>query len=102
GSSKASSTPSGTSSHHGPGSTAGAVSVPGPNRKEAHAVKETIAKLVDLQRVDHKAQDLKKKREDLALGLVDAQKGVEAAKVVVEAAHKALLEARSHVHRKEL
>jgi predicted nucleic acid-binding Zn-ribbon protein len=65
-------------------------------------VKETIAKLVELQKADHHAADLKKRKEDLDSGLSGAKKGVEAAKTALDAAHKALLESKSHVHRKEM
>lgn len=65
-------------------------------------MKETIGKLVELQRVDHLVAQLKKKKEELDGGLVGAKKGVETAKSVVEQAHKALLEAKAHVHRKEM
>ncbi len=65
-------------------------------------MKETIAKLVELQKVDHRVVDLKKRRDDLDGGLVGAKKGVEAAKAALDAAHKVLQEAKSHVHRKEM
>jgi predicted nucleic acid-binding Zn-ribbon protein len=65
-------------------------------------VKETIGKLVELQRVDHLVASLKKKKDDLDGGLVGAKKGVETAKAALELAHKALLESKSHVHRKEM
>lgn len=65
-------------------------------------MKETIAKLVELQRADKQIVDLKKRRDDMDGSLAGAKKGVEAARVALEAAHKVLLEARSHVHRKEM
>ena len=65
-------------------------------------MRETIAKLVDLQKVDHLVIQLKKKKDDLDGGLVSSKKGVEAAKQALENAHKALLEAKSVVHRKEM
>jgi uncharacterized protein len=65
-------------------------------------VKETIAKLVDLQKLDHRAVELKKRKDELEGGLAGAKKGLETAKTGVDAAHKALQEAKSHVHRKEL
>jgi len=65
-------------------------------------VKETISKLVELQKVDHLVALLKKRKDDLDGGLVGARKGVETAKAAVEVAHKALLESKSHVHRKEM
>jgi predicted nucleic acid-binding Zn-ribbon protein len=66
------------------------------------SVKETIAKLVDLQRVDHRVIELMKKKDELSAGLSGAKKGVEAAKASLDAAHRALQEAKAHVHRKEL
>lgn len=63
---------------------------------------ETIGKLVELQKVDHLVAQLLKKKTDLDGGLVGAKKGVEAAKAALEVAHKALLESKSHVHRKEM
>ena len=65
-------------------------------------MKETIAKLVELQRADKLVVDLKRRREEMDGSLAGARKAVEAARVVLEAAHKALLEAKSHVHRKEM
>ena len=65
-------------------------------------MKETIAKLVDLQKVDHRVIQLKKRKDELDGGLVASKKGVNAAKVVLEHAHKALLEAKALVHRKEM
>jgi predicted nucleic acid-binding Zn-ribbon protein len=65
-------------------------------------VKETIAKLVELQRADKLVVDLKKRRDDMDGSLAGAKKTVEAARVTLEEAHKALLEAKSHVHRKEM
>ena len=65
-------------------------------------VKETIAKLVDLQKVDHRVIVLKKQKDDLDGGLVGAKKGAESAKLALDAAHKAMQEAKSHVHRKEM
>jgi len=65
-------------------------------------VKETITKLVELQKVDHRIVDLKKRKDELDGGLVGAKKGVDAAKAALEVAHKALQESKSHVHRKEM
>jgi predicted nucleic acid-binding Zn-ribbon protein len=65
-------------------------------------LKETISKLIDLQKADHLVAELKKRKDDLDSGLSGARKGVETAKAAVEAAHKALLESKSHVHRKEM
>jgi predicted nucleic acid-binding Zn-ribbon protein len=65
-------------------------------------VKETIAKLVDLQKVDHRILEMKKRKDELDGGLAGAKKGIDAAKLDLDAAHKALQEAKSHVHRKEL
>ena len=71
-------------------------------RQGSDGLKETIAKLVELQKVDHRVVDLKKRKDELDGGLVGAKKGVETAKTALDAAHKALLEAKSHVHRKEM
>jgi uncharacterized protein len=65
-------------------------------------VKETIAKLADLQRADHRVVELKKKKDELDGGLVGAKKGVEAAQAALDLAHKALQEAKALVHRKEM
>ena len=58
-------------------------------------VKETIAKLVDLQKADHKATELRKKRDDLDGGLSGARKLLDAAKAEQDAAHKEI--GRAHV-----
>ena len=63
---------------------------------------ETIGKLVELQKVDHLVAQLLKKKADLDGGLSGAKKGVESARAALELAHKALLESKSHVHRKEM
>jgi uncharacterized protein len=65
-------------------------------------VKETIAKLVDLQKADHLVVDLKKRKDELDGTLAGARKAVDAAKTALDAAHKTLQEARSAVHRKEM
>jgi predicted nucleic acid-binding Zn-ribbon protein len=65
-------------------------------------VKETIAKLVELQRADKLIVDLKRRRDEMDGSLAGAKRAVEAARAVLDAAHKALLEAKSHVHRKEM
>jgi predicted nucleic acid-binding Zn-ribbon protein len=65
-------------------------------------VKETIAKLVELQRADKLVVDLKKRRDEMDGSLAGAKKAVETARVTLEEAHKALLEAKAHVHRKEM
>jgi len=65
-------------------------------------VKATIAKLVDLQKVDYRVIELKKKKDDLDGGLVVSKKAVDAAKIALDAAHKASQEAKAHVHRKEM
>lgn len=65
-------------------------------------MKETIAKLVDLQKADHLVVELRKRKDELDGSLAGAKKGVESAKVDVDAAHKALQEAKAHVHRKEM
>ena len=65
-------------------------------------MKETIAKLVELQRADKLVVDLKRRRDEMDGSLAGARKAVEAARVTLEAAHKVLLEAKSHVHRKEM
>jgi len=65
-------------------------------------VRETIAKLVDLQKADHRALELRRRKDEMDTGLSGARKGVDAAKVSLEAAHKVLLEAKSQVHRKEM
>jgi predicted nucleic acid-binding Zn-ribbon protein len=65
-------------------------------------VKATIAKLVDLQKVDYRVIELKKQKDDLDGGLVVSKKAVEGAKAALEVAHKAAQEAKAHVHRKEM
>src|SRR6185503_2199401 len=103
GSSKASSTPSGTSEDHGPGDKPGPFAFEDQSKQKGTAsVNETISKLVELQKVDHLVAQLLKKKNDHDGGLVGAKKAVEAAKAALEAAHKELLESKSHVHRKEM
>lgn len=65
-------------------------------------MKATISKLVELQRVDNRVVELKKKRDDLDGGLAVSKKAVEAAKAALDLAHKASQEAKAHVHRKEM
>lgn len=65
-------------------------------------MKETIAKLVDLQKVDYRVIELKKRKDELDGGLVVGKKAVDAAKIAEGAAHKAAQEAKAHVHRKEM
>jgi predicted nucleic acid-binding Zn-ribbon protein len=65
-------------------------------------VKATISRLVDLQKVDHRVIELKKRKDDLDGGLVVSKKSVETARTALEAAHKAAQEAKAHVHRKEM
>lgn len=65
-------------------------------------MKETIAKLVELQQADRLVVDLKRKKDELDGSLAGAKKAVEAARADLDAAHRALQEAKSHVHRKEM
>lgn len=65
-------------------------------------MKEALARLIDLQRADTAAATAGKKRDEIDRALREAEKLLAAAKAAEETAHKALQEARAHVHAREM
>jgi predicted nucleic acid-binding Zn-ribbon protein len=65
-------------------------------------VKEALARLIELQRADTAAALAGRKRDEIDRALRDAEKLLAGVKAEEEAAHKALQEAQSAVHRREM
>lgn len=65
-------------------------------------MREALARLMDLQMADKAAAQAGKRREDIDRALREAEKLLAAAKAGEEAAHKALQEAKAHLHSKEM
>ena len=65
-------------------------------------MKEAISRLIDLQRADTAGFDAEKRRTELDRGLEGANRLLDEAKAVLDAAHKASQEAKAAVHRKEM
>lgn len=65
-------------------------------------MKEALGRLIGLQRADSAAAHAGKRRDEIDRQLRESEKLLAEAKAAEEAAHRALQEAQSHVHRREM
>ncbi len=65
-------------------------------------MKDTIGRLIDLQRVDDGIVDLERRLKELDRSTAAAQQALDAARATLEAAHHDSQEAAAGVHRKEM